>query len=161
MADQPDGAYLVIGVIAFLVCLAFLAATKDEREEYTHSTRYYGSRGNHGNQNRPYIGREDAEEVVRRMRRQAYHNNDYGNHFVENASMRRRQRQTEPEEYTYSTRYYGSRNNHDNQKRPYSRWEDAEEVIRRMRRQGLDDAGTLRAYYNHDYGKWFIGNTSM
>lgn len=71
-----------------------------------------------------------------------------------------RQRYCKPEEYRHSTRYYGSHNNHDNRKRPYSSQEEAEEVIGRMRRQGLDNDGRLRAYYNYDYGKWFVGNSS-
>lgn len=50
------------------------------------------------------------------------------------------------------------RSNHDDQKRRYICQEDAEEVIRRMRRQGKDPNGTLRSYYNPDYGSWFVGN---
>ena len=54
---------------------------------------------------------------------------------------------------------YCATGNHDHMKRQYNSEEDAEEVIRRMRMQGKDDEGTLGAYYNHDYCKWFIGNS--
>jgi hypothetical protein len=49
-------------------------------------------------------------------------------------------------------------NNHDDEKRQYCSRQEAEEVITRMRMKGLDEYGTLRAYYNSDYGKWFVGN---
>jgi hypothetical protein len=51
-----------------------------------------------------------------------------------------------------------SRNNHDDMKRPYSSQWEAEEVVERMRSQGCDENGTLQAYYNPEYGQWFVGN---
>ena len=63
-----------------------------------------------------------------------------------------------PPSYSMGVRHRRSRN-HDHEKQQYNSEEDAEEVIRRMRMQGKDDEGTLGAYYNHDYCKWFIGNS--
>ena len=54
---------------------------------------------------------------------------------------------------------YGSTaNNHDHQKRQYRTQDEADRIIARMRSQGKDSMGTLRSYYNPDYGKWFVGN---
>ena len=61
--------------------------------------------------------------------------------------------------HNHGARYRGlSSNNHDHTKRQYDSKKDAEEVINRMRTQGADLDGRLKAYYNHDYGKWFVGN---
>jgi hypothetical protein len=60
-----------------------------------------------------------------------------------------------------STRSYGSTsNNHDHQKRQYRTQDEADMIISRMRSQGKDTMGTLRSYYNPDYGKWFVGNSN-
>ena len=60
-----------------------------------------------------------------------------------------------------STGYYEVRHgNHDHEKRQYSTEAGAEDVIIRMRGQGKDPEGTLRAYYNPDYGMWFVGNSN-
>ena len=84
-----------------------------------------------------------------------------------------RKRRTTPEEFYYSRNnhhyrdspdlhyYHGhrQRETHDHIKRQYRTRTEAEEVIREMRRRGKDNAGTLNAYYNSDYGRWFVGNS--
>ena len=49
-------------------------------------------------------------------------------------------------------------NNHDQQKRQYRTQDEADGMINRMQGQGLYGDGTLRSYYNSDYGRWFVGN---
>lgn len=53
---------------------------------------------------------------------------------------------------------YSSVNNHDDKKRQYHTQNEAEDVIARMRDQGLDTCRTLKSYYNPQYDRWFVGN---
>ena len=68
-------------------------------------------------------------------------------------------KEEEQERHERQQRSYGSTtSNHDHQKRQYRSRDEANEVIERMHGQGLDGNGTLRSYYNSDYGRWFVGN---
>lgn len=164
MSDAFDALFSVFVCSVFIIAAidALYAAAKKKRKEDEENRRrdvYYNramqaARGHTRNHN----ARHEEQSVWRLPNNgvSEYSRRLASDHNIMNLRARGRVPPREPVLVGLRNR---RGNNHDRDKRQYNTAEAADRVIFRMQRQGKDPRGTLRAYYNPDYGKWFIGNS--